>query len=126
MAYLAGISGKAVSGTTDLNIKEWSCNDTNNVQDATHSGSSGKFIPIKGILKATAKVTAVVDGAALFTGTPNIKAGENIDLTLKLGTSSSNYVITAGVIESVESQSVVDGLVTYTFNVVGAISSYPT
>jgi len=127
MAFLAGYGGAALVGATELQIKEWKLNDTAGIADCTHSGSNARFTPQKiAPLKATVTVNAVWDSAVNIHGTPNVKPGETVDVTLQVGTGSQTYVLDDMMIESVEVTNAVMGTVDYTFTAVGSVTTYPS
>lgn len=111
--FFTGMEGKAVVGSTTLDVRSWSAKETIKKYDTTNTGTGGSETFIKGTKSITGTVEAQWDAAKnWFASPPNINVGQTVALKLYLENSSGPYVdITTAFIESVEVTSSVEGVV---------------
>lgn len=121
MAYQAGYDKGATfsvdggGGAVTLNITSHSWGEEVQKLVTTHSGTGGKACCIAGVLDGDGQIEANIDPTALPNATsPGIVAGAKGVIALDVG-SSSDWSIHV-MITRVNWRSVVNGLVTYSFN----------
>jgi hypothetical protein len=88
-----GSTGKVIVGSTTLNVKSWEATPTCDLQENTHSGSSGYKTFNAGNMGMTGTVTMEWDAESNPTDNPpNLNVGESVALKLYLEDTEGFYI----------------------------------
>lgn len=126
MPFIAGKSGKVVSGSTTINVENWSFTWTVEELECTTTGSGQAREFIAGLTEGEGEFESCWDTTnPIITSPPNIIPGKFVDLSLYID-ATRRFRMTAYITE-VETELEAEGTVSYTasFMMSGALVTTP-
>jgi len=117
MAYFTGKTGKVSVNGTDLNVTNWTVEETADLSETSHSGSAGLKTFVVGLKGLTGTVDLNWDASVDLTTAPVVTAGTDIGTLLLYLEGSNGYIeIASALVNSATYTVPVDGQVTYSIS----------